>query len=144
MNTHLGGPESSEKIRERQERYFHSSQTSKNPMFMIVVGTEKVLVGSIGYWEKEWQGKLILETGWSILPEFQGRGIATRAALIVVERIRTKEKHRFLHAFPSINNAASNAICRKVGVIFQRETDFEFPPGHLMGCNDWRLELFPN
>ena len=77
-----------------------------------------------------------------MLPEFQGRGIATRAAIIVVERLRAERKYRFLHAFPSVNNATSNAICQKVGFTLQREVDFEFPPGQLMRCNDWRLELF--
>ena len=142
MNVYLGGPEPPEKIRERQERYFRSSQTGVNPMFVIVVGAEKTPVGSIGYWIKEHQGEQILETGWSVLPEFQGRGIATQAATIVVERIRAQEKHRSLHAFPSVENAASNAICRKVGFVLQGEVDFEFPPGHWMRCNDWHLELF--
>jgi len=142
MNIHLGGPESPEKIRERQERYFRSSQTRENPMFVIVVGNEKTPVGSIGYWVKEHQGERILETGWSVLPEFQGRGIATQAAILIVKRVRAEGKHRFLHAFPSVDNAASNAICRKVGFTLQGEVDFEFPPGHYMRCNDWRLELF--
>ena len=141
MNLHLGGPESPEKIRERQERYFRSSQTGVNPMFVIVIGAEKTPVGSIGYWVTEHQGEQILETGWSVLPEFQGRGIATQAARIVVEHIRAEGRHRFLHAYPSVGNAASNAICRKVGFILQGEVDFEFPPGHWMRCNDWRLDL---
>ena len=40
MNAHLGGPEASERIRERQERYSMSSQTGINPMFVILVGPE--------------------------------------------------------------------------------------------------------
>jgi RimJ/RimL family protein N-acetyltransferase len=142
MNVHLGGPEAPEKIRERQERYYQSSQTGINPMFVIVVGPEKKSAGSIGYWEKEWQGQQIWETGWSVLPEFQGQGIATQATAIVVERVRAAGKHRFLHAFPSVHNAASNAICRKAGFTLRGEADFEFPPGHIMRCNDWSLDLF--
>ena len=142
MNIHLGGPEAPEKIRERHERYQRSSETGVNPMFVIVVGPRKEAAGSIGYWEKEWQGQQIWETGWSVLPEFQGRGVATRATALVVERARAEGRHRFLHAFPSIDNGASNAICRKAGFILQGQTDFEFPPGHWMRCNDWRLELF--
>jgi len=142
MNIHLGGPEAPEKIRERQERYYRSSQTGINPMFVILVGPEKVPAGSIGYWEKEWQGQTVWETGWSVLPEFQGQGVATRATAIVVERARAAGKHRFLHAFPSVNNAPSNAICRKAGFTLLGEADFEFPPGHFMRCNDWSLDLF--
>lgn len=144
MNIHLGGPESPEKIRERHERYRQSGISGKNPMFVIVVGPENISAGSIGYWGREWQGEKIWETGWSVLPEFQGRGIATKATAAVVERARAEGKHRFIHAFPSVDNGASNAICRKVGFTLQGEVDFEFPPGHFMRCNDWRLELFTN
>ena len=141
MNVHLGGPESPEKIRERHERYRQSGIIGKNPMFVILVGPDKISAGSIGYWERDWQGEKVWETGWSVLPEFQGRGIATKATMAVVERARAEGKHRFIHAFPSIDNPASNAICRKVGFTLQGEVDFEFPPGHFMRCNDWRLDL---
>jgi RimJ/RimL family protein N-acetyltransferase len=142
MNLHLGGPESPEKIRERQERYFKSSLTGINPMFVIVIGPEKTPAGSIGFWENDWHGEKIWETGWSVLPEFQGQGVAYRATRIVVERARATGSHRFLHAFPSVNNAPSNAICRKAGLTLLGEVDFEFPPGHIMRCNDWSLDLF--
>jgi len=143
MNEHLGGPEAPENILKRHERYRMSSEIGVNPMFVIIVGPERVAAGSIGYWEKEWQGESIWETGWSVLPELQGHGVATRATMIVISRLRAIAKHRFLHAFPSINNAASNAICRKTGFILLGEIDFEFPPGHIMRCNDWRLDLSP-
>src|SRR5574342_201640 len=137
MNMYLGGPEAPEKIRERQERYYQSSQTGVNPMFVIVVGPDRVAAGSIGYWEKEWQGEYVWETGWSVLPEFQGQGVATQATLIIIEHARAEGKHRFLHAFPGVNNGASNAICRKAGFTLLGEFDFEFPPGHMLRCNDW-------
>jgi RimJ/RimL family protein N-acetyltransferase len=142
MNVHLGGPEAPEKIRERHERYRQICQSGKGCMFAIVVGPGRVATGSVGYWEREWRGQPVWETGWSVLPEFQGQGVATRAAAAAVERARAEGKHRFIHAFPSVDNGASNAICRKVGFTFQEEVDYEFPPGHLMRCNDWRLDLF--
>jgi RimJ/RimL family protein N-acetyltransferase len=142
MNVHLGGPEAPEKILERQERYYQTSLTGVDRMFVIVVGLERVSAGSIGHWEKDWQGEKIWETGWSVLPEFQGQGIATKATHILIERARATKLHRFLHAFPGVNNAASNAICRKAGFALRGEVDFEFPPGHMMRCNDWYLDLF--
>ena len=44
---------------------------------------------------------------------------------------RAKEdgKHRYVHAFPSVENLPSNAICRKLGFEFLGEHDLEFPPG---------------
>jgi RimJ/RimL family protein N-acetyltransferase len=142
MNVYLGGPEPLEKIRQRHKRYRRSGHSGTIRMFVILVGPGRVAAGSVGYWEKEWRGQHVWETGWSVLPEFQGQGVATRAAAAVVERARAAGKYRFIHAFPSVDNSASNAICRKVGFTLQEEVDFEFPPGHFMRCNDWRLDLF--
>ena len=50
-------------------------------------------------------------------------------------------KHRFVHAFPSVDNAPSNAICRKAGFTLLGERDFEYPPGHPLRSNDWRFDL---
>jgi hypothetical protein len=45
------------------------------------------------------------------------------------------------HAFPNVDNAPSNAICRKLGFELLEACEFEFPKGHFMICNDWRLDL---
>ncbi len=142
MTEHLGGPESPEKIRKRHARYLRDSQFSSDHMFVIVVGPERVAAGSVGYWEREWRGKRVWETGWSVLSEFQGQGVATQATAALVERAHEDGRHRFLHAFPSVDNGASNAICRKVGFTLLEEIDFEYPPGNFMRCNDWRIDLF--
>jgi RimJ/RimL family protein N-acetyltransferase len=76
------------------------------------------------------------------LPEYQGQGIATKAGEAVIEHARQEHRHQFMHAFPSVSNTASNAICRKLGFTLIEECQFEYPPGHLMQCNDWRLDLF--
>ena len=141
MTEHLGGPESPEQIRSRHARYQHLDPATGR-MFVIVVGTERVPAGSVGYWEREWQGERVWETGWSVLPELQGRGIAARGTALAIERARGERRHRHLHAYPSVDNRPSNAICRRLGFTLLGPTDFEFPPGHLMRCNDWCLDLF--
>jgi RimJ/RimL family protein N-acetyltransferase len=142
MTEHLGGPETPDQLRARHERYAKLGDSDKSRMFVIVVGSERVAAGSVGYWEKEWDGHTVWETGWSVLPEFQGRGIATQATLAITEKAHAAGKHRFLHAFPSADNGPSNAICRKAGFTLRGEYDFEFPPGHIMRCIDWRIDLF--
>jgi RimJ/RimL family protein N-acetyltransferase len=57
------------------------------------------------------------------------------------ELAKSDRKHRYLHAFPSVENAPSNAICRKLGFTLLGPHEFEYPPGNLMQCNDWRLDL---
>lgn len=141
MTEHIGGPETPEKIRKRHERYYQGSDSDRDRMFVILVGSEKLAAGSIGYWEKTWQGQTIWETGWSVLPEFQGKGIATKAATAVLELARAAGMHRFIHAFPSIDNPSSNAICLKAGFTRHEQVDFEYPPGQFMRCNNWQLDL---
>jgi RimJ/RimL family protein N-acetyltransferase len=142
MTEHLGGPESPEKIAERQARYEDVTDTGNGRMFKIVDEATGEAVGSVGYWEREWRGEQVYETGWSVLPTFQGRGIAGAATAQAIEKARAENKHRFLHAFPSVDNAPSNAICRKLGFTLLEAREFEYPPGNFMRCNDWRLDLF--
>jgi RimJ/RimL family protein N-acetyltransferase len=138
MMEYLGGPESGDQLATRQNRYAQPG----SGMFKIIDEPSGVAVGSVGYWEKSWRGESIYETGWSVLPEFQGRGLAAAATAFVIELARAERQHRFLHAFPSIANAASNAICRKLGFELLGESDFEYPPCNVMRCNDWRLDLW--
>jgi RimJ/RimL family protein N-acetyltransferase len=142
LMVHLGGPETPEQIRKRHERYCRLGESGKGEMFVIVSGSDRHAVGSIGYWETEWRGHPVWETGWSVLPEYQGRGFAGRAAAAVVEQARAVGKHRFLHAFPSVANGPSNAICQKAGFTLRGEEDFEYPKGNIMRCNNWYLDLF--
>jgi RimJ/RimL family protein N-acetyltransferase len=138
MMEHLGGPESAEKIAERQNRY----EQDGSGMFKIVDESSGEAVGSVGYWERRWRDQDVYETGWSVLPAFQGRGIAGEATSLVIDLARSEGKHRYLHAFPSVDNAPSNAICRKLGFKLLEDVEFEYPKGSFMRCNDWRLDLF--
>jgi RimJ/RimL family protein N-acetyltransferase len=138
MTEHLGGPESPEKLAERQSRY----EAPGSGMFKIVDEATGEAVGSVGYWERSWQGGKVYEIGWSVLPGFQGRGIASLATAQAIAKARLERKHRFIHAFPSVDNGASNAICGKLGFTFLEASEFEYPKGHFMRCNDWRLDLF--
>jgi RimJ/RimL family protein N-acetyltransferase len=144
MTEHLGGPEPPEKIVERQGRYEQMTDPATGRMFKIVDVESGAGVGSVGYWERSEGDGTVYETGWSVLPEFQGRGIAVTATAQVIELVRGEGKHRYLHAFPSVENAASNAICRKLGFELLEELDFEYPKdsGNIMRCNDFRLDLF--
>jgi RimJ/RimL family protein N-acetyltransferase len=110
-------------------------------MFRVLLLPELEAVGAVGYWERVWQDETVYEMGWKVLPPFQGRGIAAVATAAAVARARTERKHRHIHAFPSIDNTPSNAICRKVGFVLVGEYDFEYPKGSIMRCNDWRLDL---
>jgi RimJ/RimL family protein N-acetyltransferase len=142
MTEHLGGPESEEKLVERQGRYERLADTGTGRMFKIVDVATGEAAGSVGYWDKDWRDQRVYEIGWMVLPESQGRGIAGAATAQAIQAARSEQKHRFLHAFPSVENLPSNAICRKLGFTLLEECDFEYPAGNSMRCNDWRLDLF--
>ena len=60
----------------------------------------------------------------------------------MIEHALQEPKYQFMHAFPSVENPASNAICRKLGFTLVEECQVEYPPGKSMTVNVWRLELF--
>lgn len=137
MTEFLGGPESEEKLLDRNRRY--SDHSVPGDVFVILY--DGLPAGSIGFWEKEWQGEHAYETGWAVLPEFQGKGVSSAAAVLIADSARAEGKHRYLHAYPKVAHAASNAVCRKAGFTLLGELDFEYPPGNPIRCNDWRLDL---
>ncbi len=143
MTEHLGGPESPHKIAERQSRY----EKPGSRQYKIVVdepGEPGEAVGAVGCWERDPGDDGAWEVGWLVVPERQGRGYATAGMRLLLDLIRADEVgHRLVHAYPSLANAASNAMCRKLGFELVEVLDFEYPAGsgNMMRCNDWRLDL---
>ena len=140
---HLNGPESAEKLRERHKKFLAMSADPRaGCMYTITIGKENAAVGNVGYWETEWDGQKGWETGWFVLPEHQGKGIATAATEMLVNQV-SKHGRRFLFAYPSVHNHPSNAICRKLGFALVGETESEYPPasGKALRVNIWRLDM---
>ena len=131
MMTYLGGAETAEKMAERQVKY----AAPDSGMFKIIDDDSGDAIGSVGIWEREWRGETVHEAAWLVIPAFQGRGVAVDA----IRQLIAQAGARPIHAFPNVENAASNAICRKLGFTLLGEHDFEYPPGHWMRCSDWRL-----
>ena len=138
MTKLVGGPESPEKLADRQSRY----EKADSRQYKVVVETGGEGIGWVGYWERIWLDQHVWEIGWAVLPSFQGRGIATAATAQLIDRARAEQQHRFVHAFPMVENAPSNAICRKLGFTLLGEIDFPARRGGFVRCIDWRLDLF--
>ncbi|MFJ8577290.1 GNAT family N-acetyltransferase [Micromonospora sp. NPDC093277] len=140
VREHTGGPETDEEVAARHERYLAGPGPRSGHMYTVVLpGGEKV--GSVGFWERDWRGEQVYEMGWAILPAYQGRGLATAAVRVVIAEAATRGDRCAAHAYPSVDNPASNAVCRKAGFTLLGETEFEYPPGHRMRSNDWRVDL---
>lgn len=139
MTEHLGGPESPPQIAERHEKYLATA--ADEPQLRIVDPVDGRAVGWVGYWARRWHDQDVYEAGWAVLPRAQGRGLASAALAELVAYAAGRGQRRFVHAFPSVDNPASNAICRRAGFEELGAIDFEYPPGRMMRVNDWRLDL---
>ena len=141
----LNGPESAEQIQKRHKLFLTmSADQHAGCMFTILLGSADA-AGNIVYWESEWKGQKGWEMGWFVLPEFQGRGIATAATKQVIELLSKLENNsnKFVFAFPSVDNHPSNAICRKMGFILKEDVNSEYPlgSGRSLHVNIWTLAL---
>jgi RimJ/RimL family protein N-acetyltransferase len=136
MTEHLGGPESDNKLLERQRRY----QGEVSNQYKILDEATGTGVGWVGFWERDWQGTPVYEIGWAVIPAFQGRGIARAATDEALALARRQGGRRYVHAYPSVDNAASNALCRGLGFALMGAYEFEYQ-GKTMLCNDWRFDL---
>lgn len=141
MQTYLGGVEPPAAIRSRHERMIALVRDGTGAMFLIRIDGEPEPVGSVGYWDKEWRDEVVYEMGWKVLADFQGRGLAAGATLAAARTAAGTGRRQWAHAFPGVDNAASNGVCRKAGFELVEEVDFEYPVGHAIRCNDWRLDL---
>ncbi|MFD9085040.1 GNAT family N-acetyltransferase [Streptomyces erythrochromogenes] len=145
MTEHLGGPESDEKLRDRQRRYeaLSAREPAAGRMFRVVLERSGDSVGSIGFWERQWRDEPVYEAGWGILPEFQGRGLAVAALTELLAHVRAHGSRDSVHAFPGTDHPASNAVCRRAGFTCLGEVDFEYPPGVPHPSLDWRYRVGP-
>jgi RimJ/RimL family protein N-acetyltransferase len=129
----LGGPIASSAI-----PAIHQRRLTDPWWLKIVPEPGGPAVGTIGIWPAEHDGDTIHETGWMVLPEFQGRGIASAALTMLIERVRAEPVFESMHAFPPVTNAPSNALCRKFGFELLGDADFVYA-GRTLHCNHWAL-----
>jgi [ribosomal protein S5]-alanine N-acetyltransferase len=76
-------------------------------------------VGFVGYSPRVIDSTPELELGWSLLPQFHGRGYATEAALAVRRLVPGRAI-----ALIRVENEASKNVARKVGMTPEREIEF--------------------
>jgi RimJ/RimL family protein N-acetyltransferase len=75
-------------------------------------------------------------------PALPRAGVASTATRQLIDISRAERTLRYVHAYPSIENSPSNAICRGLGFELVSEYEFEYPKARLMRCNDCRFDLF--
>lgn len=140
MTAFLGGPEPSEVLVERHERYLRLWREGTAEMYRIDV--DGMPAGGMGFWEADHVGTPAYEAGWNVLPEFQGRAVAHEALRQLLRRAAAREDRTLVVAYPGADNAASNALCRSAGfactgsgTMRWRDAPFDF--------HTWTLDISP-
>ena len=134
----LGGPVPREEIPAIHRRRLDGVATY--PWWFVIVTDDGESAGTIGIWETQHDGSVIHETGWMLLAAFHGRGLASAALGLLLERARAEPRFEQLHAFPGVSNPASNALCRKFGFELLGEEDGSYRDAALR-VNHWVLTL---
>jgi RimJ/RimL family protein N-acetyltransferase len=140
MMLHIGGPRPEAEVRAAHKRRLDLMEKGAARMFKVVADDFDEVLGTIGIWKIDWKGQQAYEMGWFVLPEHQGKGIATEATRLIISQARSDPEVGNVHAFPAVTNAASNAVARKVGMSNQGEFDNEGFAG-VLRCNDWLIDL---
>jgi RimJ/RimL family protein N-acetyltransferase len=132
---HLGGPVDPARLPR-----VHRLRLADPWWFVITEAPGGPAAGTIGIWATEHDGEPIHETGWTVAPEYQGRGLARRALAVLIDRATAEPSFERLHAFPATDNPASNALCLRAGFALQGEVDVHFA-GRPLHCNHWTLDV---
>jgi RimJ/RimL family protein N-acetyltransferase len=142
MMADLGGPQDREWIPEKVRRDIRLVEEEGAWIKMIVPDESRpeLVAGSVTLWSHEEDGARISETGWMVLPEFQGRGIARQAERMLLELAREEaDRWGLVHAYPAVTNGPSNGVCRSLGFrpVGEQEIDVR---GAMTRCNHWVID----
>jgi RimJ/RimL family protein N-acetyltransferase len=139
MMADLGGPLSAEELPGIHARRLRGMATDRLWYFTVELEPEGRAVGTICLWSDAVEGGHRSEAGWAILHEYQGRGLATQALQLLIERAVDDGRWGDIHAFPGVTNGPSNALCRKAGFTNIGEEVVEYA-GRPLRCNHWVLD----
>jgi RimJ/RimL family protein N-acetyltransferase len=111
MMAELGGPQSPDRMPGLVERDVAAMAAGERWIYMILADDDQV-AGTVALYRHNG----VSEIGWMVLPPFQGRGLAKSAAREVLIRAAATDQWGEVHAWTSAANAASNAVCRSLGL----------------------------
>ena len=139
MMADLGGPLPETEISGVHQRRLDGMAADRLWYFTVELEPDGPAVGTICLWSDTVEGGYRSEAGWAILHEHQGRGLATEALRLLLERARADGRWGDIHAFPGESNGASNAVCRKGGFTNIGVEVVEYA-GRQLRCNHWVLQ----
>lgn len=142
MMAELGGPLPREGIEDKLAR--DAKEASQDAVWIKMIVPDEtapeVTAGSVVIWSHDHEGGRISETGWMVLPGYQGRGIAKWAVRTLLEMARDQDRWGPVHAFPGVTNGPSNGICRSLGFTLIGEQDLPYAGDRILRVNHWVID----
>ncbi len=140
MTAELGGPQRAEDMADKVRRDVAEVMADTSWILMIVDDDDPISVaGTVTLWFQSDHGSPYAEIGWMVLSEFQGRGLAKAAVSEVLRRAARDGRWGTIHAFPSVANAPSNALCRSLGFNLVGQQDLVYADTSLR-VNHWSMD----
>jgi RimJ/RimL family protein N-acetyltransferase len=112
LTRYLGGIETPDDLTARHAQYLAFARTGEGAMFRIEVDAQPA--GYAGWWTELHDDVAVSEVGCVVLTPWQGRGVAADALTQVVE-LSIGATGRAVVGYADVRNAASAALCRRVG-----------------------------
>jgi RimJ/RimL family protein N-acetyltransferase len=143
MMAELGGPLPRDGVEDKVARDVKEAAEDAVWIKMIVADEQapEVASGQVVLWSHEQQGgERISETGWMVLPEYQGKGVATWAVRTLLGMARDDGRWGPVHAFPGVTNGPSNGICRSLGFTLLGEQDIPYAGDRVLRVNHWVVD----
>jgi RimJ/RimL family protein N-acetyltransferase len=139
MTRFLGGTESCEALAQRHADYLALWESGEVRMFRVSV--DGATAGYAGWWEEELNGTPVYEIGCVIEPGWQGRGVASAALGEVVRLAAAAGERDVIVGYADADNAASNALCARVGFTLVGTGEFPGDDGSdAMTVNIWAID----
>ena len=138
MMAELGGPLPREGMAAKVARDVQQAADDTAWIKMIIPdrSVPEVVAGTVALWSHEDSGTAMSEIGWMVLPEFQGRRLASTAVRVLLALAREQDRWGLVHAFPAVTNVPSNAVCRSAGFTLAGEQNTAFA-GRTFRTNHW-------
>jgi len=141
MMAELGGPLPRDGIEAKVRKDVADTASGLTRVLMILPDDAEVgtVAGTVALWAHPEGAETISEVGWMVLPEFQGRGLATAAVRALLEQAREEDRWGIVHAFPGVTNGPSNGICRRLQFTLVGEQDVVFAD-RMLRANHWQID----
>jgi RimJ/RimL family protein N-acetyltransferase len=133
----LGGVHPLEKIPSILDKHIGYAEKGTSVTFKIVPTEEDLEsyhcdlktgegVGTVCLWEGEFENQPVSEIGWGVATRYKGCGFATKAVRMLLELAKQSGRWGVIHAFTTVTNTPSNAMCARLGFSLLGECDIDY------------------